>query len=39
VVVEAAYGWDHWAVDVLDAVGAEVHLAHALGVKAYVTAR
>src|ERR1700739_930172 len=34
VVVEAAYGW-YWAVDVLEAAGAEVHLAHPLGVKAF----
>jgi len=34
VVVEAAYGW-YWAVDVLEEAGAEVHLAHPLGVKAY----
>src|SRR5215831_15670166 len=34
VVLEAAYGW-YWAADVLDAAGAEVHLAHPHGVKAY----
>src|ERR1700740_3562003 len=34
VVVEATYGW-YWAVDVLEAAGAEVHLAHPLGVKAF----
>src|SRR5258708_2660923 len=34
VVVEATYGW-YWAVDVLAAAGAEVHLAHPLGVKAF----
>jgi len=34
VVLEAAYGW-YWAVDLLEAAGAEVHLAHPLGVKAY----
>ena len=34
VVLEATYGW-YWAVDVLQAAGAEVHLAHPLGVKAY----
>jgi transposase len=34
VVLEATYGW-YWAVDVLEAAGAEVHLAHPLGVKAY----
>ena len=34
VVLEATYGW-YWAVDVLRAAGAEVHLAHPLGVKAF----
>ena len=34
VVVEATYGW-YWAADVLEAAGAEVHLAHPLGVKAF----
>jgi hypothetical protein len=34
VVVEATYGW-YWAADVLEAAGAEVHLAHPLGVQAY----
>src|ERR1700747_3225591 len=34
VVVEATYGW-YWAADVLEEAGAEVHLAHPLGVKAY----
>jgi transposase len=34
VVLEAAYGW-YWAADTLAAAGAEVHLAHPLGVKAY----
>src|SRR5512142_3263944 len=34
VVIEATYGW-YWAVDVLEEAGAEVHLAHPLGVKAY----
>jgi transposase len=38
VVVEATYGW-YWAVDVLEAAGAEVHLAHPLGVKAYTYRR
>ncbi len=33
VVLEATYGW-YWAADVLAAAGAEVHLAHPLGVKA-----
>jgi transposase len=37
VVVEATYGW-YWAVDVLEEAGAEVHLAHPLGVKASPTA-
>jgi transposase len=34
VVLEATYGW-YWAVDALQAVGAGVHLAHPLGVKAF----
>jgi transposase len=34
VVVEATYGW-YWVADVLEAAGAEVHLAHPLGVKAF----
>ena len=34
VVLEATYGW-YWAADVLEASGAEVHLAHPLGVKAF----
>src|SRR3984957_13501549 len=34
VVVEATYGW-YWAADTLTAAGAEVHLAHPLGVKAF----
>nr|WP_238845643.1 IS110 family transposase [Nocardia terpenica] len=34
VVVEATYGW-YWAVDALRAAGAEVHLAHPLGVKGF----
>ena len=38
VVVEATYGW-YWAADVLAAAGAEVHLAHPLGVKAFTTRR
>jgi transposase len=33
VVLEATYGW-YWAVDALQAVGGQVHLAHPLGVKA-----
>jgi transposase len=38
VVLEATYGW-HWAADVLQAAGAEVHLAHPLGVKAFTYRR
>jgi transposase len=34
VVLEATYGW-YWAVDALRAAGAQVHLAHPLGVKAF----
>ncbi len=34
VVLEATYGW-YWAADVLAGAGAEVHLAHPLGVKAF----
>jgi transposase len=34
VVLEATYGW-YWAVDALQEVGARVHLAHPLGVKAF----
>ncbi len=34
VVLEACYGW-YWAADALAAAGAEVHLAHPLGVKAF----
>lgn len=34
VVLEACYGW-YWAVDTLQASGAEVHLAHPLGVKMF----
>src|SRR5215204_5903493 len=34
VVLEATYGW-YWAVDVLQARGAQVHLAHPLGVKGF----
>ena len=32
VVLEATYGW-YWAADTLAAAGAEVHLAHPLGMK------
>jgi transposase len=38
VVLEATYGW-YWAVDVLEAAGAEVHLAHPLGVKGFAYRR
>src|SRR3954452_12109061 len=38
VVLEATYGW-YWAVDVLQDVGAEVHLAHPLGVKGFAYRR
>ncbi|MER5757096.1 IS110 family transposase [Streptomyces sp. NPDC002088] len=38
VVVEATYGW-YWAIDVLQAAGAEVHLAHPLGVKGFAYRR
>jgi transposase len=34
VVLEATYGW-YWAADVLEQPGAEVRLAHPLGVKAF----
>ena len=34
VVLEATYGW-YWAAEVLAEAGAEVHLAHPLGVKAF----
>jgi transposase len=34
VVLEATYGW-YWAADALQAAGANVHLAHPLGVKAF----
>src|SRR5713226_3810423 len=38
VVLEATYGW-YWAADTLVAAGAEVHLAHPLGVKAFTYRR
>ena len=38
VVVEATYG-RYWAADTLAAAGAEVHLAHPLGVKAFTCRR
>ena len=34
VVLEATYGW-YWAADTLAGLGANVHLAHPLGVKAF----
>jgi transposase len=34
VAIEATYGW-YWAVDALQSMGAEVHLAHTLGVRMY----
>ena len=34
MVLEATYGW-YWAVDTLQEAGAQVHLAHPLGVKAF----
>ena len=34
VVLEATYGW-YWAADALAELGATVHLAHPLGVKAF----
>ena len=38
VVLEATYGWS-WAADVLTTIGANVHLAHPLGVKAFAYRR
>ena len=38
VVLEATYGW-YWAVDVLQEIGVEVHLAHPLGVKGFAYRR
>jgi transposase len=38
VVLGATYGWS-WAVDVLQAAGAQVHLAHPLGVKGFAYRR
>src|SRR5918997_1362590 len=38
VVLEATYGW-YWAADVLRDAGAEVHLAHPLGVKGSASRR
>lgn len=34
VVMEATYGW-YWAADTITATGAQLHLAHPLGVKAF----
>jgi transposase len=38
VVVEATYGW-YWAVETLQQLGAQVHLAHPLGIKGFTTRR
>jgi transposase len=38
VVLEATYGW-YWAVDTLEDLGANVHLAHPLGVKGFACRR
>jgi len=38
VVLEATWGW-YWAADVLEEVGARVHLAHPLGVKGFENRR
>jgi transposase len=38
VVLEATYGW-YWAADVLIDAGAQVHLAHPLGVKGFAYRR
>jgi transposase len=38
VVLEATYGW-YWAADVLAEAGANVHLAHPLGVKGFAHRR
>jgi transposase len=38
VVLEATYGW-YWAADTLAEAGAEVHLAHPLGVKGFAYRR
>ena len=38
VVLGATYGW-YWAADELAAAGAELHLAHPLGVKAFTYRR
>ena len=38
VVLEATYGW-YWAADLLSGLGANVHLAHPLGVKGFAYRR
>jgi len=38
VVVEATYGW-YWAVETLQQLGAQVHLAHPLGIKGFTHRR
>src|SRR4051812_12142188 len=38
VVLEATYGW-YWAADTLAELGAQVHLAHPLGVKMFALRR
>jgi len=38
VVLEATYGW-YWAADLLATIGANVHLAHPLGVKGFAYRR
>jgi transposase len=38
VVLEATYGW-YWAADVLAEAGANVHLAHPLGIKSFAYRR
>lgn len=38
VVLEATYGW-YWAADVLAEAGAQVHLAHPLGIKGFAHRR
>jgi transposase len=38
VAIEATFGW-YWAVDVLEELGARVHLAHPQGIKAFENRR
>jgi len=38
VVLEATYGW-YWAVETLQQLGAQVHLAHPLGIKGFTNRR